>query len=161
MAVKARSYVVANTTLTVLGVFAWIQIIMGVVGILGRGMGGGSQLELTFSLGLKFLSVISVFSGLISLALVQMARANIHSAEINWEMLEIIRKNSSVEKGTSRVQKINGRDSGDELALSSALDGEVIKVYLGHSIIKKQDGVFVSGRNFASLVQAERWLDGG
>jgi len=159
LAVKARSYEVANILLSILGIFAWIQIAIGLFGLFSSGWiqiaiglfglfssgwGGGSQLEVILTIGLKFLSAISVLSGLVSLALVQMARANVHSAEINWEMLQILRETSRSNRSTA--------------SMSTTAPGDVIKEYEGKKIMQELDGVSVGDRKFASVAEAQNWL---
>ena len=163
MAVEARSYEIANILLSILGIFAWIQIVIGLIGLFSGGLGGNSQLEVTFTIGLKFLSAISVLSGLVSLAIVQMARANVHSAEINWEILQIMRETSLRDRGTNQNKSYSGvsNSANSSTQNTTGAVGEVIKVYQGKEIIREQDGVSIGERKFANVIQAERWMDGG
>ena len=122
MAVKARSYEAANIVLSILGVVAWIQIAIGLFGVFAGGLGGSSQLEFTITIGMKFLSAISVLSGLVSLALVQMARANVHSAEINWEMLQILRETArSDQRSIPNSLQFNSGNGAKSQSLGSDL----------------------------------------
>ena len=163
MAVKARSYEVANIYLSVLGVIGWIQIVIGLFGVFAGGLGGTSQLELIITIGMKFLSAISVLSGLVSLALVQMARANVHSAEINWEMLQILRETSrsDLRSNSNLSQLSSGNGVKNEVPINMNAPGDLIRVYQGHQIVRERDGVSVGERKFANVIEAERWLDGG
>lgn len=98
MAVKARSYEAAKIVLWVLGTIAWLQIIGGLFGLFAGGFDASSQVEMTAMVAIKVLSAIAVLSGFVSLALVQMASANVHSAETNFEMLQILRETRRTEK---------------------------------------------------------------
>ncbi|MDF1710471.1 MAG: hypothetical protein P1U72_20480 [Paracoccaceae bacterium] len=97
MAVKERNYEAAKIVLWILGSIAWLQILIGALGILSGGFGAGYQLGMS----LTIMSAVTLISGLVSLALVQMASANVHTAEINWEMLQIMRGSSSAGNTTS------------------------------------------------------------
>ena len=92
--VKKRSYAVANGLLSALSVISVLLIVVGFIGIFGdsirTGLGDGT--DLFFMAALKMASVGAFLGGLVMLALVQIARAQVHSAEMTWEMLEMMRK---------------------------------------------------------------------
>ena len=70
-----------------LGIAAWILIVAGIITLV-VGLDEGPGMGFVFVLvGLA----MAVF-GVIFLALVQIGRANVHSAEINWEMLVLARE---------------------------------------------------------------------
>jgi poly(3-hydroxybutyrate) depolymerase len=96
MSAKQRDYGTANFVLSVLIILAWAQILIGALIFLTGLSGGGSRADSFFNAGLAAFGFIVIISGLLNLAFNQMARASIHTAEINWEMLQIMRSQHGV-----------------------------------------------------------------
>ena len=153
MAVKARSYGAANLVLTVLGIIAWLQIGVGLLGIFARGLGGDSQLEVFLTIVMKLISAITVLSGLVSLALVQMARANVHNAEINWEMLQLLRQTAGGQPESRNPNVVLA-----PISVGPKMAGERIKSFKGREILKQSEGVSVDGVAFKNVIEAERYI---
>jgi len=91
MAVKQRSYGTANFVLSALAIFSWIEIAFGVVLMLLSIGNLDNRAAGIDAVGILVVSFFIIIVGILSLALVQIGRAIVHNAEINWEILVLMR----------------------------------------------------------------------
>lgn len=93
MASSIRDFTVSRITLVVLAIIECLIIVGGIILTFSLVNGRyGSEIELFMSLGGAGLAVLAALGGLVGLAFVINAQANIQSAEIAWEMLELARR---------------------------------------------------------------------
>ncbi len=92
------------------------------------------------------------FVGLVLIAIAQIARAQIVTAENTGELIGLIRSQASVLGSASKAAPVAERKQ-------SPRGGEIIKVYKGHKIQSEFDGVSVGTKRFEGVLAAEQWID--
>lgn len=134
---------IVNLLLSILG---WATI--GLAGLMVFGafgqLGPGPALAMALPAAL---------SGLVLIAVAQIASAQLDTAENTGEMVRLLREM----KGSKTAAQ--GPEGRVEPSLSSRAPGSPIENYRGRLIKRERDGVSVDGQGFASVAAARAWID--
>ena len=167
--------------LSFLSVLVWFLIVIGTFAFL-IGLLNGGQMALVIAPS----GLVTAIFGVIGLALVQIGRANVHSAEINWEMLVLARKadrlqsqvpasnQRSMSNETSNFQTTNATSGIADRAQSAEeyqdvagslwtkqlrdKEGNILKAYIyaGGAVKVEKDG---TTHKFASFLEAREYFN--
>jgi hypothetical protein len=145
-----QSFQTAKNLLTILMYVGWAFVALCVI----AGFVAMNETNVLLALiGAGLLSVV----GFLIIGIAQMGLAQIATAENTGQMLEIMRKQSSV---TRQEMPVNEPDTTPipSTNVSPKDYGAANKTYLGYLITKTESGVNVEGYDFASAAAAVIWI---
>ena len=132
-------YTAARSLLSFLSLLAWLVILAAAFAAFGALSGGGWPVALG-------IAVSGVATGVLLLAVAQMALAQIDTADNSFQQVALL-------------EKLANRAAAEPTAQRGSSPGQMIKAYRGFGIIRESVGVSVEGRPFNNVLAAERWID--
>lgn len=166
MANYERSYGTARFVFAVLEVLGWAAAIVGVLaalssfmfgGILGQLTGSGStDMLVRLMTALPGLGVVT--GGFAAIALAQIGRAQVDTADMTRELLAALKQGGPVETDARPVTA--SRPAPIAAAVEEPMPPAPPPVYRGVAIDERPDGYYVNGRRFPSDFDARAHIDG-
>lgn len=148
----ARGYGTAQGVTLTLEVLGWLSVMISAVVIASALFNQGRA-------GAEFFTGVSLaFGGLMWVAMAQVVRAVVDTAENTSELVELMRARERQATGPSQAPVPSPwPTSGGQPARTV---GQRVKVYKGREIMREAEGVSVHGRVFESVLDAEAYIRG-
>lgn len=153
MASYERTYGTARAVFTLLEFIGWLVTVGGVIGLIVGFNGLGyarSNIEGIAAISGVAFGILFALLGLISVAFVQMSRANVDQAEMTRDMLRLTRNATFSEDKV--IQNTPAK-------ASNVVAGRIMKAYRGYNILREDAGVSVSGIPFGNVMEAEEYIN--